>query len=204
MDINAKLVSQRNAHFIQQRTRPPVYHSQAIRLSTACPIISSIELRPQTRQQVRAQQHPSTHYLPTSTIRRLNTPFVNVEALARPLDVKYITLVNLTRILDTLQTRARTIDHESSTVLSSTTSTSARRVQQHLQDTANRWWKPVRSVDTQLTVPVPSSIRTYDLSPIPSHLSTVTAHRKQQSNDVPWLVSVRNCIARWKTKLVYL
>ena len=191
MEINAKLFSQRNSRLKQQRSRLPVYHSQAMRVSMACPLISPIELRPQTRQQARTQQHSSAHFLPTTTIRRVNTPFVKVEELASPLDGKYITLANLTRILDTLQTRARMLDHESSTVLSSTTSTSARRVQQHLQDTASRWWKPVRSVDTQQTVPVPSSIRAYDLSPVPSHASTiVTANRQQQSSDVPWLVSV--------------
>ena len=164
MEINAKRFSQRNSRFKQQQqSRLPVFDSQAIRVSMACPVISSVELRLPTRQQAQTQQHSSAHFLPTTTLRRVNTPFVKVEQVASPLDGKYITLANLTRILDTLQTRARMIDHESSTVLSSTTSTSARRVQQHLQDTASRWWKPVRSVDTQQTVPVPSSIRAYEI-----------------------------------------
>jgi hypothetical protein len=187
MEIHQQRFSQLNPRFKQQqqqRTTANLY--QPIQQSVMCPIILPAASRPQPRQQARSKHHPQTQLPPTSTTRRSNTAHVKQPQPASASNPQYITLANLTKILHVLQTHEKISDSETSTDTSaSTTNSSKPRVQQHLQETATRWWKPTRSSDCH--PPAPSSIHTYATAVTPRQVPPSTV-LQQQSDNLPLLV----------------
>lgn len=190
MEIHRQRFSQLNPRFKQQRTKTTTTF-QPTQQSIICPVILPSNSRPQPRQQARSKQHESTHFPPTQQVRRPSTAHVKQD-LASESNQHYITLNNLTKFLDILQTQIKTSDNETSTDMSTSTTNSAKqRVQQHLQDTATRWWKPSRSSECQTTVPAPSSIYTYrprttstqSVSPDP-----MQQRQRQESDNHPIIV----------------
>ncbi|CAF0989632.1 unnamed protein product [Rotaria sp. Silwood1] len=203
MEIHRQRFSQLNPRFKQQQQQQQHITAtllQPIQQSVICPVILPTATRPQPRQQARSKQHEPTHLPPTQTIRRPNTANAKQQqqqqqqpSLSDP-NHQYITLTNLTKILHVLQTQVKISDNETSTDMSSSTTNSAKqRVQQHLQDTATRWWKPTRSSDCQTQIMPPSSIYAYGTSATSQLTSsdTVQQHR-QESENFPLITIVSN------------
>jgi hypothetical protein len=141
------------------------------------PIILPQASRPQPRQQARSKQQIQTHLPPTrrpNTAQKKNQPEPTTQS-----NQEYITLTNLTKILHVLHTQDKINDHsETITNASASTSNSTKqRFQQHLQETATRWWKPIRSSDSH---PQSSTIHTSEIS--------VSDENHQSQKNVPLLV----------------
>jgi hypothetical protein len=170
MEIQRQRFSELNKKFKQT----PVVNSSRIQ-----PIILPQTSRPQPRQQARLKPQIQVHLPPT---RRSNTVQNRYPSSHLTLqNDKYITLDNLSRILHVLQIREKAKEQsDTATVTSASTSTSAKqRVQQHLQETATRWWRPIRSSDSQ---PLSSII----------YSSGVVSTGIQQYNDESILQSQKN------------
>lgn len=205
MENHRQRLSQLNSRFKQQRSaasyHQPILPAAAATSSTFYPINPPQAVRPQPRQQPRTKQSQTSNHLPNPVTSRPKSAHVRqaptVQPSLSPSDEKYLTLANLTKILQMLQTQVRSNDNETSTVMSSSTTNSAKqRVQQHLQETAMRWWKPTRAADCPPPVPAPSSIPRYSNSPVPTHTPSSTTRQKQQQQQqqpehVP--VLVRSC-----------
>ena len=110
------------------------------------PIILPQAYRPQPRQEARTKPQIQVHLPPT----RRSTTAYNPNALTSH-NQKYLTLANLSQILHVLQIHDKTKEHsDTATETSASTTASAKqRVQQHLQETATRWWRPIRSSDSK-------------------------------------------------------
>ncbi|CAF2530102.1 unnamed protein product [Rotaria sp. Silwood2] len=190
MEIHRQRFSQLNPRFKQQKITTTLL--QPIQQSVICPVILPSTTRPQPRQQARSKQHQQTHLPPTQTIRRPNTAHAKQQQSTSESNPQYITLTNLSKILHVLQTQVKIGDNETSTDMSSSTTNSAKqRVQQHLQDTATRWWKPARSSDCHAQVAPPSSIYSYETSAtLPS--SDIVQHNRQESENFPLITVVSN------------
>ena len=194
MEIHRQRFSQLNPRFKQHQQRTTTIFNQPIQQSVVCPVILPAASRPQPRQQARSKQQ--THLPPAHPHRRSTTAHIKEQQQQQTSTLQsnneYITLANLTKILHVLQTQDNTIDHETSTETSTSTTNSARqRVQQHLQATATRWWKPARSSDSQLSVPAPSSIHAYVRSSTPTQLLTsdiLQQKQRQESDNLPVIV----------------
>jgi hypothetical protein len=191
METHRQRFSQLNQRFKQQqqqRTATTLF--QPVQTSHICPIILPTASRPQPRQQARSKQHIQNHFPPAPTAtRRSNTAFARNQPSSFIPDRRYITLANLTKILHVLQTQEKANDSDTATDTStSTTNTDKQRVQQHLQETATRWWKPTRSSDSY---PVSSTIHT---SAMPTQLpSSTVLHQSsddysQSQSNLPLLV----------------
>lgn len=122
MDIHRQRFSQfKQRPIITLHPSPPIY----------CPQSS----RPQPRQQARSKEQTK------SPLNRYTNSTRNPQ---------YITLANLSKIFHVIQTRDNKINDNSDTATDtsvSTTTSSKQRVQQHLQQTATRWWKTSRTPD---------------------------------------------------------
>lgn len=201
METHRQRLSQLNSRFKQQRSAAP-YLQPVPPAATIYPLNLPGPSRPQPRQQARTKGFQTTNLLapPATTTNRPRSAFVkqsNVptvqQSASETLDQKYITLANLTKILHMLQTQVKTNDNETSTVMSSSTTNSAKqRVQQHLQETAMRWWKPPRAPDCP---PAPSSISRYNNSPAQSPTATISPtlrQKQQQQENLPLLTIVSN------------
>ncbi|CAF1222782.1 unnamed protein product [Adineta ricciae] len=180
MDIHRKHLSQLNPRFQQQQQKRTVITlSQPIQQPFVRPTILPSAPRPQPRQQTRSkpnQERANTAYIkhPDISSAQSNPP--------------YITLANLTKILHVLQTNTKISDSEASIdTNTSATTTSKQRVQQHLQETAARWWKSIRSSDGQSTIVTSSAIPRSDIrhqdsrnpAPPPSSSSIATGNSKR-------------------------
>ena len=191
MDTHRQRYSQLNSRFRQQHQRRSAASSfQPVQSSRAYPIVLPTAARPQPRQQARSKQFQpttSTFPPPSSTHRPTSSYGKYQHSSPSAPDQKYITLANLTKILQVLQTQAKLTDNETSTVMSSSTSNSAKqRVQQHLQETAMRWWKPIRSADY---LPAPPAIVRQSNSDVSTKLSASSVARPEQHPDnLPLLV----------------
>jgi len=186
MEIHRQRFSQLNPRFKQQtqqhatanQTKP--YFQQSV----ICPVILPTTSRPQPRQQARSKPNQDTHLPPAYSHRRSNTAHVKQQTSIIEPSNEYITLANLTKLIHVLQTQETLHDHETSTDTSTSTTNSARqRVQQHLQETATRWWKPARSSDGHLSVPAPSSVHINNRPNTPSQLLTYDVHQQKQRQD---------------------
>ena len=177
MDIHRQRFSQINQKFKQ---KPIANLHQSISTNHMCPIILPQATRPQPRQQARTKQQIQTHFPPAPLNRRSNTAYVrNQQQQPFMPNPQYITLANLTKILHVLQTN----DSDTATDISSSTTNSAKqRVQQHLQETATRWWKPIRLSDSY---PASSSIHTTATSTV---LQQPTEINNQLQENIPLLV----------------
>ncbi|CAF1275451.1 unnamed protein product [Adineta ricciae] len=157
MDIHRKHFSQLNPRFQQQQQqkRTVITLSQPIQQPFVRPYILPSAPRPQPRQQTRSKPNQE----------RANTAYVkHPDISSAHSNPPYITLANLTKILHVLQTNAKISDSEASIdTNTSTTTTSKQRVQQHLQETAARWWKSIRSSDGQSTILTSSAIPRSDI-----------------------------------------
>ena len=189
MDFHRQRFSQLNPRFKQQQEQTTTTLLQPTQQPVICPTILPSTARPQPRQQPRTKQYQQPHFPPTQSNRRSYTARVKQQQSADP-NREYLTLANLTKILHVLQTQVDMNDSETSTDASASTTNSAKqRVQQHLQDTATRWWKPIRSSDGQL--PAPSSRNTYATSATPTQLPSSVVNQRQrrrQSNNLPLIV----------------
>jgi hypothetical protein len=188
VEIHRQGFSQLNPRFKQQRTTATF--NQPVQKSILCPVILPSASRPQPRQQARSKQYQQTYFPPTQPTRRSNT--AHVKQPSAELNSHFITLANLTKILHVLQTQDKISDSETSTDTSTSTTNSAKqRVQQHLQETATRWWKPIRSSDCQSSMPTLSSIYTNTTS---TQLisSDAIQQQQQQSDNRPLLVTKFN------------
>ena len=138
--------------------------------------------RPLPRQQPRVKPSHQTNGLPTGNSQRPNTANIKIDHNnISSSDQKYITLANLTKILQMLQSQNKTHDHDTSTVMSSSTASSAKpRVQQHLQETAVRWWKPARPSDSSHPTPAPSAVTRFSVSTSQNRLPSSKLHRRHQ------------------------
>lgn len=192
MEIHRQRFSQLNPRFKQQRTATTVL--QSAHQPIICPVILPSAPRPQPRQQPRSKQNQQIYFPPAHTIRRPNTAHAKQQQpSATESNRHFITLTNLTNILHVLQTQGKASDNETSTDMSTSTTNSAKqRVQQHLQDTATRWWKPVRSSDCQTQVQAPSSIYTYGTSVISTQISStdLIQQQRQESDNFPLIVNI--------------
>jgi hypothetical protein len=138
MEIQRQRFSELNKKFKQT----PVLNSSKIE-----PMILPQASRPQPRQQARSKPQIQVHLPPT---RRSNTAY-NPNALTSR-NQKYLTLANLSKILHVLQIHDEKTKEHSDTATetsASTTASAKQRVQQHLQETATRWWRPIRSSDSK-------------------------------------------------------
>jgi len=191
MEIHRQRFSQLNPRFKQQQQQQTAATlPQPVQQSVICPVILPTASRPQPRQQARSKQQ-QTHFPPTQPTRRSTTAHVKQQQPSFEPNSQYITLANLTKILHVLQTQDKINDNDASTDTSTSTTNSAKqRVQQHLQATATRWWKPIRSSDSQLSVPIPASICTYARSVTPTQLPSTDGPQQQQreSDNLPLLV----------------
>jgi len=192
MEIHRQRFSQLNPRFKQQQQQIPATILHPVQQSVICPVILPSASRPQPRQQARTkQQQQQTHFPPTQPSRRSNTAHVKQQQSSVESNSQYITLANLTKILHVLQTQDKINDNETSTDTSTSTTNSAKqRVQQHLQETATRWWKPIRSSDCQSSLQVPSSIHTYTKSTTPTQLlsSDVLQQQRREPDNLPLIV----------------
>lgn len=202
MEIHRQRFSQLNPRFRQQ-TQQTQYRATAnnqskpsFQQSVICPVILPTTSRSQPRQQARSKQNQDTHLPPAQPNRRSNTAHIKQQTPINESNNEYITLANLTKLIHVLQTQETLNDHESSTDTSTSTTNSARqRVQQHLQATATRWWKPTRSSDGHLSVPAPSSINSNNRSSTPTQLLTSDILQQKQRQDfdnLPLLTVVSN------------
>ncbi len=196
MDIHRQRFSQLNPRFKQQEQRITLTLKQPTQQPIIYPIILPSTSRPQPRQEARSKQHQPTHLPPAQPNRRSTTAHVKQQqqqqqqSSAFEPQSQYITLANLTKLLHVLQTQEKISDHETSTDTSTSTTNSAKqRVQQHLQETATRWWKPIRTSDSQSSAPAPSSTDIHPKSAVPTQLlpSDVTQQR-QETDNLPLLV----------------
>ena len=193
MDIHRQRYSQLNSRFRQQhQQRSAVSSFQPAQSSTAYPVVLPTASRPQHRQQARTKpiQPPMTSHGKQQQQHHQASP-------SAP-DQKYITLANLTKILQVLQTQVKITDNDTSTVMSSSTSNSAKqRVQQHLQETAMRWWKPTR---TSEYLPAPSSIARHSNPHVSTKVSPSIAARVEQNTDnLPVLVGSTIFRSAWRS-----
>ncbi|CAF0846339.1 unnamed protein product [Rotaria sordida] len=197
MEIHRQRFSQLNPRFKQQQqqyTTATFLHP--IQQSVICPVILPSTTRPQPRQEARSKQNQQPHLPPTQTIRRPNTAQIKQQQQQQSQSLsdsnhQYITLTNLTKILHVLQTQVKINDNDTSTDMSSSTTNSAKqRVQQHLQDTATRWWKPVRSSDSHTHVLPPSSIYSYGTSATSQLTSADTVQQHQQEPESFPLITI--------------
>jgi hypothetical protein len=158
MEIHRQRFSKLNQKFKQR----PVIN---LHPPTMYPIILPQASRPQPRQQARSKQQIQTNFPPTGSPRRANTAHIRNQPLSFIPNHQYITLANLTKILHVLQTENKPNDNSDTTtdVSLSTTNSAKQRVQQHLQETATRWWKPVRSSDSHS---VPSNTQMSETSTV--------------------------------------
>jgi len=183
MEIHRQRFSQLNQKYKQ---RPIVNHYLP---TTMYPVIIPQPSRPQHRQQARSKQQIQTHFPAISPRRRASS--VNTKNQPPPIlpNQQYITLANLTKILHVLQTHENTNDNsDSATDVSVSTSNSAKqRVQQHLQETATRWWRSIRSSDSR---PVPSIIHTSDTSTVFQQYSD---ENNQLQKNLPLIVKIKFC-----------
>ncbi|CAF3250764.1 unnamed protein product [Rotaria socialis] len=197
MEIHRQRFSQLNPRFKQQRATATLL--QSVQQPVVCPAILPSTTRPQHRQQPRSKQNQQTHFPPAQSNRRPNTAQLKQQQQQQQSlsesNRQYITLTNLTKILHVLQTQVRTNDNETSTDMSTSTSNSAKqRVQQHLQNTATRWWKPIRSSDCQTQIQAPSSIYTYGTSVTSTNVPStdlVQQHR-HEPDSFPLITIVSN------------
>jgi hypothetical protein len=197
MEIHRQRFSQLNPRFKQQQQqqqRTAATLLQPVQQSVICPVILPSTPRPQPRQQARSKEQQQQTYFPVS--RRSNTAHVKHQQPLLEPNSQYITLANLTKILHVLQTQDQINDNETSTDTSaSTTSSAKQRVQQHLQETATRWWKPIRSSDCQSSALASSSIHKYARSATLTQLLSSDAlqqqqqqQKRQESDNLPVLV----------------
>jgi len=179
MEIQRQRYSQLNKKFKQ---RPVLNLSQSSKIQ---PIILPQASRPQPRQQPRLRQQihlPPTRRSTTAQIQHQKPP-------PSPLiseDQKYITLANLSKLLHVLQINDKIKDRSDTPTdnTSTSTSTSAKqRVQQHLQETATRWWRPIRSSDSH---PLSSTVQTSGLSTV---MQQYADENIQLERNIPLLVS---------------
>jgi hypothetical protein len=181
MEIHRQRFSQFNQKFKQRPTvdlQPP---------SSMYPTILPQTSRPQPRQQARSKQQKQIHFPSTSPTRRSNTAHVRNQPLPFVHNQQYITLANLTKILHVLQTEEKTNDNiDTATETSTSSTTSAKqRVQQHLQETATRWWRPIRSSDSH---PIPPILHTSDASTI---LQQYSDENNQLQRNLPLIVKIQ-------------
>ncbi len=193
MDIHRQRFSQLNPRFKQQEQPITVTFKKPIKQSVIYPAVLPSTSRPQPRQQARSKQHQQAHLPPALPNRRSNTAYVKQQQQQPPSfepQSQYITLANLTKILHVLQTQDKISDNETSTDTSTSTTNSAKqRVQQHLQETATRWWKPIRSSDCQSSIPASSSIDTYVKSALATQLlSPDVVQQRRETDNLPLLV----------------
>jgi hypothetical protein len=197
MEIHRQRFSKLNPRFKQQQQQQPKTTTllQPVQQPVICPVILPSTPRPQPRQQARAKQHQQTYFAPTPLTRRSNTAHAKHQqssASSSDPNRDYLTLASLTKMFHVLQTQVEMNDSEISTDASTSTTNSAKqRVQQHLQDTATRWWKPIRSSDCQSSGPVPSSIHGYATSATSTLLPSsdvLPQQRRQESDNLPLLV----------------
>jgi hypothetical protein len=173
MEIHRQRFSQLNQKFKQ---RPVANLPQPIPSAQMHPIILPQASRPQPRQQARTKQQMHTHFPPAPPARRPNTAHVRNQPQPFIPNPQYVTLANLTKILHVLQIHDGANDSDTATQTSTSTTNSAKqRVQQHLQDTATRWWKPIRLCDSY---PASSTIHT-------TATSTVLHQPSEDNNQLP-------------------
>lgn len=186
MDIRRQRLAQLNSKFRQtgSSTNPPNLPSQTILPDSS---------RPLPRQQPRTKFYEKETIHPVSTTVRpdsaaLKGQTTNPDRLA---EKKYITLANLTKILQMLQSRTRVNEYDTSTVMSSSTSHSAKpRVQQHLQRTAVRWWRPTTRNSETSTQTSTSTTSSRFSSPLRKSSSSVQQKPKAfEQENFPLLVS---------------
>ena len=189
MDIQRQRFSILNARFRQQRQRTNTVQYQPIQQSVIYPVILPSS-RPQPRQQARSKHHHETRLPPTQSTQRATTAHAKHQQPLSGSNQQLMTLTNLTKILHILQTQTKMSDTETSTDMSTSTTYSARqRLQQHLQETAPRWWKPTRSLDNQLSVLVPSSINLNETSATPTQVrSSDLVQQREESDRLPIIV----------------
>jgi hypothetical protein len=184
MEIHRQRFSQLNPRFKRQQRTTVATFLQPVEQPVICPVILPSASRPQPRQGARSKQHQQTHFPPTQPSRRPSTAHVKHQQ-SQPVESnhQYITLANLTKILQVLQTNVKVSDSEASIEThTSTTNSAKQRVQQHLQETAARWWKSVRPFDCQPLVAPPSSIPTYTTSTTSTQLPSSDVHQQQSDN----------------------
>ena len=185
MEIHRQGFSQLNPRFKHQRTT-----NKPVQQSSVCPVVLPTGSRPQPRQQARLKPSPET-LPPQQPIRRSTTAHNKQPPIPSEPNSQYLTLANLTKILHVLQTQDQISDHETSTDTSTSTTNSAKqRVQQHLQDTATRWWKASRSSDCQSSVPASSTTHTHVKSAAPAQAlpSNVPFEQVKPSDNLPLIV----------------
>jgi len=183
MEIHRKRFSLLNQQYKQ---RPVVNHHPA---PTMYPVILPQPSRPQHRQQARSKQQIETYFPATSPRRRINSVQTKTQPPPFVPNQQYITLANLTKILHVLETHENANDNsDSATDISVSTTTSAKqRVQQHLQETATRWWRPIRSSDSH---PVSSIIHTCDTS---TAFQQYSDENNRLQKKFPLLVKIKFC-----------
>ncbi|UJR34095.1 hypothetical protein I4U23_021505 [Adineta vaga] len=196
MEIHRKRFSQLHPKF-QQQKRTPITLLQPIQQPFVRPHIPPTAPRPQPRQQTRPKQYQDlqlSHRANTASIKHQK----NSSTDSNP---SYITLANLTKVLHVLQTNAKISDSEISIETNTSTTTSSKqRVQQHLQETATRWWRPIRSSNGQSSVSV--STRSTRLPESDLHeqqpnsckplSSTIVVSNSRQQLDIPSAIVNRN------------
>ncbi|CAF1345064.1 unnamed protein product [Didymodactylos carnosus] len=181
MEIRRERFSQLNPcfkTFFQYKTTKATNPAQQLPLNAndlqiICPQIQPI-IRPPQRQKARSRQQKNSffgvrqhqsvesdqdvnqQYKPISTIEGYNSATKLDQISSISSKKEYITLTNLTNVLHTLQNKIKLGEINGSDKSDTTTSsrTSAKqRVQQHLQNTASRWWKHAGSSATS-TIPI--------------------------------------------------
>lgn len=189
MEIHRQGFSQLNPRFKQQQQ--PRTMTKPVQQPSVCPVTLPVGSRPQPRQQARLKPSPDT--LPSQQpIRRSTTAQNRRQQIPTDSNNQYLTLANLTKLLHVLQTQDKISDHETSTDTSTSTTNSAKqRGQQHLQETATRWWKATRSSDSQASVPTSSSIHAYARSAAPAEFNSIDVPTPQpkESDNLPLLVN---------------
>jgi hypothetical protein len=189
MEIHRQRFSQLNPRFKRQQRTTVATFLQPVEQPVICPVILPSASRPQPRQGARSKQHQQTHFPPAQPIRRPSTVHVKHQQ-SQPVESnhQYITLANLTKILHVLQTNVKVSDSEASIEThTSTTNSAKQRVQQHLQETATRWWRPIRSSDSH---PVSSIIHTSDTS---TAFQQYSDENNQLQKKFPLLVKIKFC-----------
>ena len=189
MDIQRQRYSKFNTGFRQQQQRINTVHRQPIQRSVIYPVNLPTS-RPQPRRQARPKHHPEPHLPLTQTTQRATTAHVKHQQPLPRFNQQFMTLTNVTKILRILQERSKMSDTETSTDMSTSTTHSARqRLQQHLQETATRWWKPIRSSNNQLSAPVPSSINLNEISATPTQvLPSNLVQQREEPDKLPLIV----------------
>lgn len=193
MDIHRQGFSQLNPRFKQQQQQQRTTN-KSVQQPPVCPVVLPSASRPQPRQQARLKPSPET-LPPQQPIRRSTTAHTKPQSIPSEPNNQYLTLANLTKILHVLQTQDQINDHETSTDTSTSTTNSAKqRVQQHLQETATRWWKASRSSDCQSTAPATSTTQPYLKSATPAQVPSpnTPSRTPKQSDNLPLLVKIKS------------